>query len=49
MKKPFSITVEQDLYDFAQQQASTEGRTMSNYIENLIRRDKEAKKEKEDR
>lgn len=49
MKKPFSITVEQDLYDYAQDQASAEGRTMSNYIEHLIRRDKEAKKEEEDR
>jgi hypothetical protein len=48
MKKPFSITVEESLYTFAQEEAAKEGRTLSNYIEHLIRKDKETKQSNED-
>lgn len=45
MKKPFSITVEESLYDYARQQAEKENRTLSNFIEMLISKDKEEREE----
>ena len=47
MKKPFSITVEEDLYEYAQEEAAKEGRNLSNYIEQLIRKDRESKQSNE--
>ena len=42
MKQAFSITVEKNIYDWAKAFAESESRTLSNYIEYLIRKDKEA-------
>lgn len=42
MKQAFSITVETNIYDWAKAFAESESRTLSNYIEYLIRKDKEA-------
>jgi len=45
MKKAFSITVDEDLYKYVQDQAEADSRTISSYIEKLIRDDKKSKEE----
>lgn len=37
MKKPFSITVEESIYDAIKSEAEKEGRTISNFIEFILR------------
>lgn len=38
MKKPFSITIEEDLYNRLKELADQEGRNLSNLIEYLLRK-----------
>ena len=46
MKQAFSITIDKDLYTWAKAYAGSESRTLSSYIEYLIRKDKEAVEDK---
>ena len=41
MKERISITLETELRKFAEDAAKKDGRSVSNYIEQLIRKDKE--------
>lgn len=48
MKQAFSITIEKDLYTWAKAYAESESRTLSSYIEYLIRKDNEAVEDRKD-
>lgn len=38
MKKPFSITIDEELYEKLKEMAEEQGRTISNMIEFLVRK-----------
>lgn len=45
MKERISITLETDIREYAEEAAKKDGRSVSNYIEQLIRKDKEQQDE----